>query len=170
MFYDEFGWSFLERLRRTWARRGKRPIIRRVTRDRRVLTTAAGLTLSGRIFKRHFVGSMKSQHVIEALEHIRRYLPQGFILVCDHAPIHTSEETLRYLFEHPDIIVEPRPKYAPELNPEEYCHGHVKNALANATPANPAEMGQLINRGFARLRRRPKLLLSFLRAAGLPVK
>lgn len=143
MFYDEFGWSFLERLRRTWAPRGKRPILRRVTRDRRVLTTAAGLTLSGRIFKRHFVGSMKSQHVIETLEHIRRYLPEGFMLICDHAPIHTSEETLRYLFEHPEIIVEPLPKYAPELNPEEYCHGHVKNGLANATPANPAEMGQL---------------------------
>jgi transposase len=113
---------------------------------------------------------MKSQHVIEALEHIRRYLPQGFILICDHAPIHTSEETLRYLFEHPEIIVEPLPKYAPELNPEEYCHGHVKNGLANVTPADPAEMGQLINRAFARLRRRPKLLLSFLQAAGLPVK
>lgn len=169
MFFDEFGCSFLERLRRTWAPRGKRPIVRRVTRDRRVLTTAVGLSLSGRIFKRYFVGGMKSAQVIEALEHIRRYLPKGFILVCDHAPIHTSEETLRYLFAHPEIIVEPLPKYAPELNPEEYCHGYVKNSLANATPTDPAEMRRLFNRGFARLRRRPKLLLSFLRAAGLPV-
>jgi transposase len=170
VFYDEFGWSFLERLRRTWAPRGQRPIVRRVTRDRRVLTTAAGLTWSGRIFKRHFVGGMKSRHVIEALEHIRRHLPEGFILVCDHAPIHTSTETLRYFFEHPEIKVEPLPKYAPELNPEEYCHGHVKNALANALPADVAEMRRLIDRGFARLRRRPSLLLSFLHAAGLSVK
>lgn len=84
-----------------------------------MLTTAAGLTLSGRIFKRHFVGGMKSCHVIEVLEHLRRYLPAGFILVCDHAPIHTSMETLGYLFAHPEIIVEPLPKYAPELNPED---------------------------------------------------
>ncbi len=170
MFYDEFGWSFLKRLRRTWAPRGKRPIIRRVTRDRRVLTTAAGVTLSGRIFKRHFASGMKSPQVIEALEHIHRYLPKGFILICDHAPIHTSEETLRYLFEHPEIVVEPLPKYAPELNPEEYCHGHVKNSLANAIPTHPSEMRHLLNHGFANLRRRPKLLLSFLHAAGLPVK
>lgn len=170
MFYDEFGWSFLELLRRTWAPRGRRPIIRRITRDRRVVTTAVGLTASGRIFKRHFGGGMKSPQVIEALEHIRRYLPNGFILVCDHAPIHTSEETLCYFFEHPEIIVEPLPKYAPELNPEEYCHGHVKTSLANATPTHPAEMRDLLNRGFARLRRRPQLLLSFLHAAGLPVK
>ncbi len=80
VFYDEFGWSFLERLRRTWAPRGKRPIIRRVTRDRRVLTTAAGVTLSGRIFKRHFASGMKSPQVIEAVEHIYRYLPKGFII------------------------------------------------------------------------------------------
>jgi len=169
VFYDEFGWSFLERLRRTWAPRGQRPLIRRVTKERRVLTTAAGLTLSGRIFKRHFLGGMKSCHVIEVLEHLRRYLPAGFILVCDHAPIHTSQETLAYLFAHPEILVEPLPKYAPELNPEEYCHGHVKTRLANATPKQPAEMRQLINRGFDHLRRKPHLLLGFLHAAGLPV-
>jgi transposase len=170
VFYDEFGWSFLERLRRTWAPRGQRPLIRRVTKDRRVLTTAAGLTLSGRIFKRHFAGGMKSCHVIEVLEYLRRYLPGGFILVCDHAPIHTSRETLNYLFSHLEIIVEPLPKYAPELNPEEYCHGHVKTRLANAVPKQPAEMRQLIDRGFDQLRRKPHLLLGFLRAAGLPVK
>lgn len=135
-----------------------------------MLTTAVGLTLSGRIFKRHFAKGMKSPQVIEALEHIRRYLPKGFILVCDHASIHTSEETLRYLFEHPEIIVEPLPKYAPDLNPEEYCHGYVKTSLANATPSQPDEMRRLLNRGFARLRKRPKLLLGFLRAADLPVK
>jgi hypothetical protein len=54
VFYDEFGFSFLERLWRTWAPRGQRPILSRVTRDRRVLTTAVGLTVSGKIYKRHF--------------------------------------------------------------------------------------------------------------------
>lgn len=170
MFYDEFGWSFLEPLRRTWAPRGRRPILKRITRDRRVVSTAVGLSAAGRIFKRHFVGGMKSPQVIEALDHIRRYLPEGFILVCDRAPIHTSAETLAYFFDHPEICVEPLPKYAPELNPEEYCHGYVKTSLANATPANPPEICRMLNCGFARLRRRPKLLLSFLRAAGLPVK
>jgi hypothetical protein len=45
MFYDEFGYSFLEQLRRTWAPRGRRPIVRRVTNGRRGLTMAAALTL-----------------------------------------------------------------------------------------------------------------------------
>ena len=160
----------MDRLWRTWAPRGQRPVVRRVTHERRVLTTAVGLTWSGNIYKRHFAGGMDSHDVITALKHLRRHLPEGFILICDHAPIHTSEETLRYLFEHPEIIVEPLPKYAPELNPEEYCHGNVKTHLANATPTDSAELCQSIDRGFARLRRRPDLLLGFIHAAGLSVK
>lgn len=169
MFYDEFGCSFQERPRRTWAPRGHRPVLRRVTRDRRGLTTAVGLTLSGHIYKRHFERGMRSRDVIRVLKHFLHYLPAGFILICDHASIHTGTETLRFLFEHPEIIVEPLPKYAPELNPEEYCHGAVKARLANATPANVTEMRQMLNQGFSRLRRRPDLLLSFVHAAGLSV-
>lgn len=170
MFFDEFGCSFLEHLWRTWAPRGQRPILRRVTRDRRVLTTAVGLTLTGKIYKQHFEETMDSQDVIIALEHLRRFMPEGFILICDHASIHTSETTLRYFFAHPEIIVEPLPKYAPELNPEEYCHGNVKRRAANATPQDRQQMRRFLNRGFARLRRRPDLLLSFVHAAHLPVK
>jgi transposase len=170
VFYDEFGYSFLERLWRTWAPRGHRPIIRRVTKERRALTTAVGLTLSGKIYKRYFDGGMDSHDVVTMLSHLRRFMPEGCILICDHARIHTSETTLRYLFAHPEIMVEPLPKYAPELNPEEYCHGNVKTRVANMTPADQAGMRRSLDRGFARLRRRPDLLLSFVHAAGLSVK
>ncbi len=170
MFYDEFGYSFLEQLWRTWAPRGQRPIVRRVTKDRRALTTAVGLTLSGKIYKRYFDGGMDSDDVITALEHLRRLLPKGFILICDQAPIHTSQTLLAYFFDHPDIVVEPLPKYAPELNPEEYCHGNVKARESNATPADRSDMRHVLNRGFTRLRRRPDLLLGFIHAAGLPVR
>ena len=170
VFYDEFGYSFLEQLWRTWAPRGQRPIVRRVTKDRRALTTAVGLTLSGKVYKRYFDGGMNSQDVIVALEHLRRFMLEGFVLLCDWASIHTSHTLLCYFFDHPEIIVEPLPKYAPELNPEEYCHGHVKRQAANATPADRVNMRRYLDRGFARLRRRPDLLLGFIHAAGLPVR
>jgi hypothetical protein len=140
--------------------------VRRVTKAWRGLTTAAALTLSGHLDKRYLDGGMKSADVIEALEHVRRCLPNGFILICDHAPIHT---TLAYFFDHPEIVVEPLPKYAPVLNPEEDCHGNVKAWEANATPQDRADMRRVLERGFARLWRRPDLL-SFIQAAGLPVR
>jgi DDE superfamily endonuclease len=140
VLFDEFGSSFLERFRRTWGPRGQPPIIRRVASDHRGLTTAVGLTLSGKIYKWHFEGAMDSQDEITVLEHFRRFMPESFILICDHLRIHTSEETLRYFWDHPEIIVEPLPKYAPELNPEEYCHGNVNAGMVNATPANKKAM------------------------------
>ena len=56
MFFDEFGFSFLEDLAPTWAPKGRRPVLRRMTKERRVISTAVGLTLSGRIFKRQYPG------------------------------------------------------------------------------------------------------------------
>ena len=153
----------------TWAPCGKRPVLRRVEYDRRGVSTAVGLTLSGKIYKRHFAGGMRSAHVIQTLEHFLRYLPHGFVLIWDRASIHKSKATKTFLTLHPEIRIEFLPAYAPELNPEEYCHGNVKQRLKNATPPNTRVVRRLLDQGFARLRRRPDLLLHFFHAAGLTV-
>jgi transposase len=170
VFFDEFGFSFQETLATTWARIGKRPIFRRVTRDRRALSTAVALTLSGKIYKRHFTGSIKSEQIIETLEHLQRHVAGKIILIWDRARIHLSRKTRAYLDKHPEIMVEELPAYAPELNPEEYCHGNVKQRLRNARPSDKNEIRSMLDRGFVRLRQRPDLLLSFFHAAGLSVK
>ena len=170
MFWDEFGFSFQETPATTWARIGQRPVLKRVTKDRRALSVAVGLTLSGKIFKRAFPHGIRSQHVIQCLQHTQRFLPGKMIVVWDRARIHKSKKTQAYLAKHPDISVEELPAYAPELNPEEYCHGNVKQHLRNALPTDTRQMLKLINRGFARLRRRPDLLLAFFHAAGLSVR
>lgn len=170
VFYDEFGFSFLEPLGRTWAPKGKRPIVRRVTAERRVLSTAVGMTLSGKIYRRHFDDSIDSDGVIEVLEHLQRHIPGTILLIWDRAKAHTSKKTQAYLAHHPNLIVESLPAYAPETNPEEYCHGNIKHHLRNATPADKQEVQRMVDQGFARLRRRPDLLLSFVHAAGLSVR
>lgn len=170
MFWDEFGFSFQEDLATTWARRGKRPVFKRVTYDRRALSTAVALTLSGKIYKRHFEGAIHSEQIIEALKHLQRHVPGNIILIWDRARIHTSQKVRDYLVQHPEIQIKLLPAYAPELNPEEYCHGNVKQHLKNARPANKTEIRCLLDRGFARLRRRPDLLLSFFHAAGVSVR
>jgi transposase len=75
-----------------------------------------------------------------------------------------------FLGEHPEIDVEWLPPYAPELNPEEGCHGNVKDRMKGATPETEAEIREQADRGFARLRRRPDLLLGFFHHAGLRIK
>lgn len=166
---DEFGFSFGELLATTWAPRGQRPIIKRVKKDRRVVSCAVGLSSSGKIYKHYCKGSFKSPQIIEFLGHLLKFFPQGLILIWDRARIHTGELTQAFLSQHPEIIKEYFPAYAPDLNPEEYCHGNIKDHLRNATPTNTSEVIHLLDNGFARVRRRPDLIHGFFKAAGINV-
>ena|SRR3990172_1624468 len=105
-----------------------------------------------------------------ALKHVQRHIPGKFILIWDRASIHTSKKTKAYLRQRPEILVEELPPYAPQLNPEEYCHGNVKQRLKNACPENKEEICSMLDRGFSRLRRRPDLLIGFFHTAGLSVR
>jgi hypothetical protein len=51
----------------------------------------------------------------------------------------------------------------------EYCHGNVKRHLRNVRPTSQEEIRSMLDRGFARLHRRPDLLLDFFHIAGLSV-
>ena len=104
------------------------------------------------------------------LKHLLRFIPEGFIVIWDGASIHRSKATKAYLANHPMITVEVLPPYAPELNPEEYCHGNVKAHNRNMTPTTKFEMKKQLIKGFCRLRRRQDLLLSFIQHAGFSVK
>jgi hypothetical protein len=115
VFFDEFGFSFLEPVATTWARKGKRPILRWTTRDRRVLSTAVALMMSGKIYKRHFEGSMKSDQLIVTLQHLQHHLSGKIILIWDRARTHKSKKTQAYLAAHTEFSVEELPAYAPEL-------------------------------------------------------
>jgi transposase len=170
VFIDEFGSSYRERLGTTWALRGQRPVIKRTDADRRVLSSMGVLTLSGRIFTMHVDGSINSDLIVKMLTRLLRYMPEGFVVIWDGASTHRSKVTKAFLAHHPEIAVEPLPPYAPELNPEEYCHGNVKACNRNSTPADKVQMRDQLNKGFRRLRRRQDLLLAFFRHAGLSVK
>lgn len=170
VFFDEFGFSFLESLERTWAPQGQPPVLRRTTRYRRELSTAVGLTLSGKIYKRHFFHAITGADVVRTLAHVGRHLGTRFIVVWDRAPTHRAQPVTAYLAAHPDILVEWLPPYAPDLNPEEYCHGNAKRHLKNVTPPDKWTIRALLDTEFARMRRRPDLILGFFHHAGLRVK
>ena len=155
---------------RTWAPRGQPPVLRRITRFRREVSTAVGLTLSGKIYKRHFAGAIKAPGIVTALKHLKRHIGKPFILIWDRAPTHRAHQVTNYLDAQPDIVVEWLPPYAPDLNPEEFCHGNAKRHLENVTPDTVPEIRTLLDGQFARIRRRPDLILSFFHHAGLRVK
>ena len=68
---DETGHSFRQRPGTTWAPRGATPVLRRVSKRREVSSIVA-VTPDGRLYARHFRGSISSETVIVALRHFRR--------------------------------------------------------------------------------------------------
>ena len=102
VFLDECGFSFTEKLATTWAPIGCPPVIRRVKRQRRVLSSVVALTLRGKIYKRHFRGSIGAAQVVRALHHVRRWVGTGFILIWDRLSAHRAQPVKDYLQEHPE--------------------------------------------------------------------
>jgi transposase len=128
-----------------------------------------GLTLSGKIYKRHFAHAIGATDILVALRHFQRHIARPMIIIWDRLNAHRAVIVKNYVAAHPDLEVEWLPPYAPDLNPEEGCHGNVKQHLRNAAPVNTHDIRTQVDRGFARLRHRPDLLLGFFRHAGLNV-
>ena len=169
MFEDEFGLSYAEPVSFTWAPKGQTPQLKRITKFRREISTMVGLTISGKIYKRHFEGSINAEKLLIGLEHLVRQIKGPFILIWDRSPTHRGKVVSEFLENHPNIHVESLPAYAPELNPEEYCHGNVKRHMKNAVLHSKNEIRTALDRGFARLRKRPDTLLGCFQHAGLKV-
>jgi transposase len=167
VFEDEFGVSYVEPVSFTWAPKGQTPKLKRHGRYRRETSTMAGLTISGKIYKRHFDGSIDTEKLLDGLEHFRQHIQGPIILIWDQSRTHKALLVKAYLEEHPEIHVEYLPSYAPELNPEEYCHGNVKRHMKNAIFHSKIEIRNNLNKGFSRLRKRPDILLGFFQHAGL---
>jgi transposase len=169
VFEDEFGFSYAEPVSFTWAPKGRTPQLKRITRFRREISTMACLTISGKIYKRHFEGSIDAEKLLIGLEHLVHHLQGPFILIWDRSRTHKAKIVQAFFRKHPEIHVEYLPAYAPELNPEEYCHGNVKRRMKNAVLHSKDEIRMALDQGFARLRKRPDILLSFFQYAGLKV-
>jgi transposase len=125
------------------------------------------LTISGKIYKRHFDGAVNAEKLIVGLKHLRRWVQGTIILIWDRSPVHRAKRVKAFLTQHPDIHIEWLPPYAPELNPEEYCHGNVKSRMRNGVYHSKAEIRKHLDNGFARLRKRPDILLGCFRHAGI---
>ena len=145
------------------------PLLRRVSKRREVSSVVA-VTPDGRLCARHFRTSVSSETVILALRYFRRKIGTPLLVVWDRLNAHRSQVTTAFIAAHPqDYAVAYLPAYAPELNPEEQCNAFVKRAMENGLPESVADLHRLARREFVRLQRRPEMIVSFFRHAGLSV-
>jgi transposase len=176
VFLDESCYLLTPTVRRTLAPRGRTPLL--PCWDRRDKISAIScITVSPRQLrlglcfqllpdKENFHG----EEVVEFLKQLRRQLPR-FTVVWDRNQIHSKSKVVgAYLAEHPEIVAEDLPGYAPELNPDELVWCWTKyGRLCNYAAPNLGTLRERVGAELAYLREHPYALWDFIDHTELPL-
>lgn len=177
VFLDESGFFLTPSVRRTLAPRGKTPVLE--CWDRRAKIAAIScITLSpvrrrpGLYFELLPVNqTVHADDVVAFLSALRRQLGGPFTVVWDRSNIHSKSKVVKaWLAEHPEVIAEDFPGYAPDLNPDEWVWSWTKyGRLSNLAAWDVEELWDHIVMTLIDLKLQPSLLNAFIEKAGLPV-
>ena len=164
-------------VRRTYAPRGRTPILRAWDRRDRISAISA-ITVSP---KRRRLGlyfmllpddeNVHAEDVVEFLKLLRRHIGPKMTVVWDRSRTHDRSAAVRnYLAKHPDVRTQRFPAYAPDLNPDEGVWNYAKYArMANLAPRDTKHLRRKLRYELDRLKRHPDLLASFIQHSELPL-
>ncbi len=168
VFVDEAGFYLLPAVVRTYARRGRTPVLRaRLTRDH--LSVAGALTLGGKLYTRVQARAFDGAAVIRFLRKLLRRIPGKLLVVWDGATIHRSKLVQEFVagVAGERLRLERLPGYAPELNPQEGVWNLLKRVeMRNLRFASLARLWDGLMEAVARVRRKPERLNACFAHAG----
>ena len=171
VFQDESGVTQKPPVRRTWAPRGKTPVLTHCFNWKKLsLSAALGYRWDGkkaRLFFQTRPDSYDSESLIEFLDDLHReFRGRKVILIWDGLPAHRSHVMKCYVQEQRHWLdVERLPGYAPDLNPVELLWGNIKGQeLANLCAEFLDDVAKAAKTGLRRVKRNlDRLAFSFLR-------
>ena len=138
---DETGVQLSPLRRRSWAKRGCRPVLRQLAGTRKKISAIAALTISPKTLRRNLYfqtlvdGTFDSARVADFLRELLRQIPGKIIVVWDNGSMHKGPAVRELLKRFPRLTLEWLPPYAPELNPVEQLWSHLKfGHCANLIP------------------------------------
>lgn len=171
-FSDESGISERPTVRRTWAPKGKTPVIASTGHwNVRSVIGAIVCDPDGAHPKFYLFiikHAVRKEDDLCFLKQLRRHEQGPLILVWDRLAAHRSKLIRDWAAASTEFTVEHFPSYAPELNPQEYAWAAAKNKdLANLYPEGLPALDGHIRRMKRRFQRRADLLKGFLKRSGL---
>ncbi|MFO0887904.1 MAG: transposase [Isosphaeraceae bacterium] len=177
VFLDESGFQLAPVVRRTYAPRGKTPIVEAWHRKGRIsaisAVTVSPVRRKPNLYFRLLPDNTNAhgRDTTAFLAQLRGELRGPMTVLWDQSKIHERSSVVkRYLARHPEIVTEDFPGYAPEANPDEGVWGWAKyHRMPNYAPEGTAELRSRLWHELSSLRERPDLLASFIRHAEIPV-
>jgi transposase len=177
VFLDESGFMLTPSVRRTWAPRGQTPILDAWDRRDRI-SAISSITVSPKNRRLNLYFDLlgdntnaNAEHVVDYLRKLKERLGPLTVL-WDGSRIHDQAKLVKaFLAEHPEIVTERLPAYAPEMNPDELVWAWTKyGRLGNLAAANTDWLRDYIITEMVYLREHPELLASFIQKTNLPLR
>ena len=171
LLVDECGLCEKPLVRRSWARRGKTPVLEQEGSWKK-LSVLGGLSLGpkGRVNEQFqvFRHNVTVMEFLWFLHHVHRLYRKPLLVVWDGLRRHRQVERLFQRLELAWAEFERLPAYAPETNPVESLWSQTKGSqLANFAPHNLDELEPEVHQALAQAKTRPRLLKGFFRSADL---
>ena len=171
-FVDESGFLLIPTVRRTWAPRGKTPLLYHSYR-RDLISTIAALTVSPRrarlgVYVQFHPRNITGVEVVAFLRGLLRHLPGPIVLIWDGGSIHYRRLVQEYVRSRcARLHVYRFPAYAPELNPAEQVWTNAKRSLTNGTPEDAHQLAIRVRKAIRRVAQSQQLLSGCLRKSAL---
>jgi transposase len=121
---------------RSFAPKGKTPVVMAVGGTRQKLSMLASVTNQGKARWMIIDGNFNHEKLIEFFEALVVDAKRKVFLILDNLSVHHCKPVKQWLAEHPDQMeVFYLPSYSPELNPEERLNADLKHVIRRKAPA-----------------------------------
>lgn len=152
---DETGIRNDSQYGRSYAPRGKTPAIL-LPAKREHISLISAITNQGKVRFMVYENSMNADTLIKFLKRLIKDTGRKVFLILDNLRVHHSNSVKGWLESHKDEIeLFFLPSYSPELNPDEYLNGDLKNGVHAGIPARTSS--QLKAKAISHMRKLQKL-------------
>ena len=178
VFLDESGFFLTPSVRRTWAPRGQTPVLSAWDRRDRI-SAISSITVSPKNRSLHLYfdllpdnTNVRGEDIVAYLRHLKAHLGGPLTILWDGSRVHDRSGLVRaYLAEHPEIVTERLPAYAPELNPDELVWAWTKyGRLGNLAAQHTDWLRDYIITELTYVQQHPELMASFIEKTKLPLR
>ncbi len=172
-FLDESGFMLTPTVRRTFAPRGRTPVLRACDRRDR-LSAISCITVSPAVARPGLYFDVldhnaHGEDIVAFLADLHRRLGP-LTVVWDRSNIHSRSKRVKaWLARHPGVVAEDFPGDVPDLNPDEGVWAWAKyGRLANLAAHDTDELWDRVVEELVEVKHRPDLLRGFVRQTCLP--
>lgn len=161
-FGDEAGVRSDYHSGRTWAARGKTPVVK-TTGARFNCNMVSAVSPHGAMRFMLVEGTVTSDIFVEFLKRLVHNQPHPVFLIVDGHPVHKSAAVSRFVASTDGKLqLFLLPPYSPELNPDEQVWNHLKNhGIGKQLIAGPDHLKRMVLSRLRRIQKLPSLVRSF---------